>query len=533
MRPRERKLLIPNPDQTRAIAKLQQGDLTEIPFAVLLHALATQQRSAVLEIERKPATKSIVLERGMPVDCRSNLLHETLGRFMVMKGMLDEERYQDCTNKSISVGLPLGEVLILEGLITGSDLYKTLQQNLAKKLLDGFTWRSGTFRVLPDPPKVESPLKVNTPQLVVTGISKFALDDEVNEAVGPLVGKKLFMHPAPPYPLDEIHFSDQQKQLTGLLAGGKRIDEMAAETTIPFDRIMRLLYSLAILGIVVPEEWLPEGAAPEPPAPEPVPEPEPRPAPTPAPTPVDQAGVAKKRDEVLEAYLKHRKQDSFDLLGLGESAKMEEIQEKYLGFSRRFAPWTFDTPELRSLTEKAEDMFLAGGMAFGELCDAERRNALIQRRENLRSEQQKKPDPNRFAIKSELLDSERQFKKGKALMQAGQYREAFMQLKFAYDCDPQNSTYRAELAYCRFLESPHAEAQHSLSELRETMRIDPKCGLAYLYGGDIHRRLGNFEPAESYLQKALKMMSPDRRPIESLKALQAQMRKSKKSFLGR
>jgi len=522
--------LIPNPDQLQAIAKLQHGDLAEIPFAVVLHALSIGERSVVLEIERKPMKKDIVLEKGVPVDCRSNLWHETLGRFMVSRSMLSEDDFQRCTNKSISLGLPFGETMILEGLISASELYKILQQNLAKKLLDGFTWRTGTFRVLADPPKVESPLKVKTPQLVVTGISKFALDDEVNAAVGPLVGRRLFVHPSPPYPLQEIYLTEQQRKLTRFLAGGKRIDELAAETTIPFDQIMRLLYSLAILGIVVPEDWLPAdallaaaAARPEPPE---------APAPSPAMEPPVGVDPEKRQDEVLEAYLKYRKQDAFDLLGLQESATLEAIQEGFLRFSRRFAPWSFETPELATLREKAEDLFVAGGMAFGELCDVERRNALIQRRANLRAQREKTPEADRFAIKSDLLDSELQFKKGKALMNAGRYREALMQLQFAYDCDPQNSTYRAELAYCRFLEMPTAEAKNSLAELKETMRIDPKSGLAVFYSGEIHGELGEIDEAEEHLQRAIRMMSPDRRPIEALKALQA--RKSKKrSFLGR
>ncbi len=516
--------MIPNADQLRTIARLQHGDLAEIPFAVLLYALAVHQRSGVLEIERKPLRKEIILEDGVPVDCRSNLLHETLGRFMVTQEVLTEEQAQICLAKSATRGLPLGEVMILEGLISASDLYKVLQQNLAKKLLDGFTWRSGSFRLLPELPEVDSPLKVNAPQLVLTGISKFALDQEVNEAVGPLVGKTLYVHPSPPYPLDELHLTNEQKQLTTLVEGGKRVDELAATTTIPFDKIMRLLYSLAIIGIVVPEEQMPATPAAAPtPTPEPAPVPE-----APAAAVAEAVDPTEVRNAVMEAYLKYRKQDAFDLLGVPETASLVDIQQHYLDFSRRFAPWSFTTPPLESLAEKAEDLFLAGGMAMGELCDVERRNALIARRRTLREEQEKGPDPERFAIKSELLDSEVQFKKGKALMEVEKFHEARQQLQFAYDCDPQNSIYRAELAYCRYMDVPSVETEKSLNSLRETIRIDPQCGLAFLYAGEIHRELGNVERAEYYLQKAIKMMMPDRRPIEALKALQSKSKKKRR-----
>ena len=511
--------MIPNADQLAAISHMREGSLAEIPFAVLLQALAVHRCSVVLEIERKPLKKEIFLEEGVPVDCRSNLLHETLGRFMVARGDISEETYQDCLAKSAGRGLQFGEVLILEGLITASQLYKILQQNLAKKLLDGFTWRSGDFRLLQELPKVESTLKVNAAQLVVTGISKFALDEEVNAAVGPLVGKRLFIHPDPPWSLDEIRLSPTERRLTGLLFSGKRIDEMAAETTVPFDKIMRLLYALTVIGIVVPEAWMPEGvAAPQPPEPPP-PEEEPEENDLPA-VEIDEVELERESNEVMEAFLQHRRQDAFDLLGIGEKARMAQIERKFIEFSRRFAPWRFESPGRKDLVEKAEALFLAGGRAFGELADGERRNILIARRRTLREEASRKPKPDRFAIKSELLDPEVQYAKGKALMEAGDYQEAVRQLEFAYDCDPQNSAYRAELAYCRFLIAPRQEGDRSLEELREALRIDPQCGLAVYYTGMLYGELGELEEAESHLQRSIRMLMPDRRPIEGLKALQ-------------
>lgn len=512
--------MIPNPDQLEAISHMREGSLAEIPFAVLLQALAVHERSAVLEIVRKPLKKEIFLEKGVPVDCRSNLLHETLGRFMVARGDISEEIYQETLTQSAAKGLKFGEVLILDGRITASELYKVLQQNLAKKLLDGFTWRSGDFRLLPEPPKMESTLKVNTAQLVVTGITKFALEEEVNGAVGPLVGKRLFVHPNPPCALDELRMSAMQRRLTGLLMrGGKRIDELAAETTVPFGKIMRLLYSLAVIGIVVPREQMPEVAEGEAPRPVTVDEPAKEQEDLP-PVEIDEEEIEEQRNEVMKAYLQHRRQDAFDLLEVSEEAPMTQIERKYLDFSRRFAPWNFEAPGLWDLVEKAEELFLAGGRAFGELTDAEKRNTLVVRRRNLREEAARTPARDRFAIKSQLLDPEVQYAKGHTLMHAGKYGEAAQQLQFAYDCDPQNSTYRSELAYCRFLMAPNREAETAVDELKEALRIDPKCGLAVYYTGMIYGRIGSLKAAEEHLQRSIKMLMPDRRPIEALKKLQ-------------
>jgi tetratricopeptide (TPR) repeat protein len=175
------------------------------------------------------------------------------------------------------------------------------------------------------------------------------------------------------------------------------------------------------------------------------------------------------------------------------------------------------------MAERGHDLFLAGARAYGELADREQRDTLLFRRKTLRDERAKKPAAS-FAIKTDLLDSEAQYKRGKALLEAGKPKDALMLLEFAADCDPQNGIYAAETAWCRFLVSS-AHAGRSLRELSETLRRDPNCGLAELYAGEIHRLLGAPDQAEPHLRRAIKLMSPDRRPIDALKALSTERKR--------
>lgn len=521
--------MIPTVQQPE-IPERREGNLQQTPFAALLVPLALQKQTQVLEIRRGAVWKKIILEEGVPVDCRSNLSHETLGRYMVLEGKLSEEDFTACLSKSAARGIPLGEVLLEQGLTSAVELFKILQQNLAKKLLDVFTWREGEYRLLDESPVVDSSLKVKVPQLVLTGLTKFAPQEEVDMSVGPLVGKKLVIHPAPPFPLGEIRLNAAQGQLVEALRTGRRMGELAEATGLPFDEITRLIYALSVLGVLVPADTLPRemltatGSFPRPVlTPQPVPAPAPAPAPPPPAEAVSSADVEQRRNEIMQAYLSYRRQDAFDLLGVPEDASGPGVwEERFLDFARRFAPWTLDHPELATLTERARDLFLAGARAYAELADREQRNTLLFRRKTLREERAKKPAD--FAIKTDLLDSEAQYKKGKALMDAGKHREAILLLEFAADCDPTNGIYGAELAYCRFLLST-AHGPQALKDLQETMRRDPGCGLAAYYAGEIHRQLGNFDEAEPHLRKAIKLMSPDRRPIEALRLLSGERKR--------
>jgi hypothetical protein len=513
--------VIPTPERLQEIARLREGSLPEVSIAPLFLAHALHHHTLVLEVRRRQIWKRILFENGVPVDCRSNLAHETLGRYMVLEGRLSEEDFTACLSRSAARGVPFGEILVEAGLVTATDLFKILQQNLAKKLLDLFTWTEGEFHWLDEPPASESSLKVKVPQLILTGLTRCASQEEVDMAVGPLVGKKLILHPAPPFPLEELRLNPRQSLLAEALRPGRRMGELADMTKVSPEEIARLLYAFCTLGVTAPVESLPghlltaTGSVRLPAA-----------AFSTAPVATAEAAAAvappdleRRRNEIMQAYLAYRRQDSFDLLGAPEDGTPALFAEKFLDFARRYAPWGLEPPEL---AEKARDLFLAGARAYAELADSEQRGTLLFRRKTLREERARKPAAS-FAIKTDLLDSEAQYKKGKALMDGGKVREALMLLEFAADCDPQNSLYAAELAHCRFLTTT-AHADRALRELRETLRRDPNCGLAAFYAGEIHRQLGNREEAESHLRRAIKLMSPDRRPIDALKALSTDRR---------
>jgi hypothetical protein len=544
--------VIPTPEQLEEISRLREGTLQEVPFGALLLAFSSHRRTLLLEVRRKQISKKIVLEQGVPIDCRSNLVHETFSRYLVAEGKLAAEDFHVYLGESASRGVPFGEVLLEHDLITAEDLFRMLQQNLAKKLLDVFTWRDGEFRTHEEVPRPDSPLKIRVPQLVVTGITKFAPQEEVDAGVVPLVGKRLVLHPNPPFALDEIRLNPHQSQVAVALRSGWRIDELALGTGVPFEEITRLLYALAVLGVVITVDHPAARSAPRavqrPAAAAEAPSqpgsgiaapagPPPGPAPAAgaaavsgAPAGLTEAASAveaeaeRRRNEIMQVYLSYRRLDAFDLFGVDEEASPAAVEGKYLEFARRFAPWTMGGPELAGMEDKASDIFLAGARAYAELLDLEQRNTLLFRRRARREERDRRPPADLLAIKTDLLDPEVQYRKGRALADAGKFQEASVLLEFASDCDPQNGLYSAELAYCRFCLAP-GQGARALRELQETLRRDPDCGLAVFYTGEVHRQLGDRAEAETMLRRAIKMMAPDRRPIEALKLLAAEKRR--------
>jgi hypothetical protein len=512
-------------------AAAQSGDLGDVPVAPLLCAFAAAGSTVVIELEHRQVRKSVVLEHGVPVDCRSNLVHETLGRFLVAQNKLDAQALSGCLAEAAARDLPLGEVLLERGLVQPVDLYRLLQQNLAKKLLDLFAWTDGTFRVSPEVPVVRSALRVRVPQLVLTGITRFAPQEQINGATAALVGERLGVHPAPPFEVGELRLSPLQSRVLEALRRGGRLDELAAAAEAPAEELSRVVVGFMALGIALPATEAQRLRAKAPvaqvvPAPASV---APEAAPTPSASPPEAVAgalapalVAALGNDIMQAFLRYRAQDAFDFLGLPEDATPLAIENRYLELAARWAGERFVAAELTAFAERARDLFLAAARAYAELASTEQRSALLFRRRTLREQAGRRPAQH--AIRTDLLDPEVQFRKGKEFVAGGRLREAVAQFEFAADCDPQNGLYRAELTWTRYQLSP-TSAPKLLGDLEEAVRADPECGLASYYAGMLAAETGNFDRAESHLRVASRRMTPDRRPIEALKSLAAKRRR--------
>jgi hypothetical protein len=526
--------VFPDRSNLAELASLVQVRLDQTPFPLLLLAHHAIESTGMLVAKRGPIEKRVLLDQGVPVDCRSNLVHETLSRFLVAAGRLSDADANELLGRSVAQGRLLGDLLVAEGKIEAADLQRLLQQSLARKLFDLFTWKDGEIRFEAAAVPSAAALKVKVARLVLTGVERFVPQEVVDRAVGPLAGTLVVADPAAGAQRDELRPNEKEQALLAALARPQRIEELVAQLGSPVEELARQLWALALLGIVVPADRLASGALPKPAPPQAPPPPPPAPivpappAPVPAP-PAPGLGaddLRRIREQVRHAYATFRRQDAFDLLGAGEDATALEIRDRLFAYAKRFAPWRFEAPELRSLAEEAKELFAAGAIAYGKLADLHAREAMRAERRRAREEARREASAAYFRIETDLLDASVQFEKGLALRQARKLPQALQQFEFAADCDPQNGTYLAEAAYCRFLLAPSTNGARALADLAEAQRIDPESAAACLYAGEIAAQLGRLAEAERHYRKAAKLLGPDdRRALDALRDLAKRKKK--------
>lgn len=513
---------VPSREQLDALLLRREGELRDAPYRLLLLAIALREKSAVLTLRRGPLEKEVFFDAGVAVDCQSNIATETLGRFLVSSGRLPENDFREALSTSAARGMHIEEVLTERNLISATELYRALQQNLGRKLLEPFNWTSGSWRISYDVPPVESALRVRVPQLLVTGIAKIEPPETIEEAIAEVGAQKLSLGAAPLFDPLELRLSSDQQRILEVLRRGATIDDLRSASQ-SIEDLHRFVYALLLAGVAAPGEAATVAAPPvaRPQAPVPffeldLPQEEARrPAPpvaTAAPqtaTPLSAAPAnVSTSDEVLATWLACRRKDSFELLGVEPTSGAMDITRAFLDASERFRPTLFD--ERDGLREKAQEVFLAMARAYAELADPVRRQALIDRRNQKKElgESKRIADAQvaraAAAPRRTVIDPEDLHRQGRAAAAAGKLREALGFFEMAADCDAQNGTYAAEVAYTRFqlMISPAAT---TLKLLKNAIRIDPRCAVAYLYAGKVQEALGNNLEAQAYLGRATKL----------------------------
>ncbi|BDG04684.1 DUF4388 domain-containing protein [Anaeromyxobacter oryzae] len=539
------------PPPAEVLAK-REGAIADTPLPLLLQAIFAAGRTVTLDLRLRGLEKRIQFEDGSPVACRSNLLHETLGKFLVSKGKLTEDEHQQALQDSVRTGKRIGELLVTQAKVSAFELYKLMQANLALRILDAFRWADATWRLHGDSEPAELALRMNPAQLVLTGCAGFVPFDVVAMQLAFTDGQRFALVPRPPHALSELKLSTREAKLVQVLRRRPTFDEAVSASGMEVEEAMRRIYALAVLGVVAFAEAVPEEAGPGASA-TPVPEPEreplspargPRPmAPGPGPVAPHPDGATSSRpsaapdalpeesdalrDALVSAYLDHRAKDPFDLLGVADDVSAADARRVFLDLADRFSPLRFRSPDLR---EKAEALLAARARAFGALADADQAALWRKRRAAAAEKVRGAARPSaaeQFRISTSLLDAAAQFAEGLRRLEAGNARGALEYFQYAADIEPR-TLHRAHLAWARFLVDPARHARLALQELAEAARTDPGCGPAHFFAAQIHRAEGRLAEAEDAYRRAFKADPSDRRAqelaLEMLRARRANAR---------
>ncbi len=141
--------------------------------SALVRTLVTR-RTGLWLCEQGGVRKEVYTKLGVPAFVTSNLAGELLGEYLVKKRVINRSELDMALAVMPRFEGKLGDTLVALGLVEPLELFQHIAEQVREKLLDLFTWTSGTanFYEGVDPPSSGFPLRLDAWEILDRGLQR-------------------------------------------------------------------------------------------------------------------------------------------------------------------------------------------------------------------------------------------------------------------------------------------------------------------------------------------------------------------------
>ena len=220
------------------------GDLAAFAIADVIGFVHQARLSGLLTVSAHGLDRAIAFKDGEVRGAQSEATGERIGEVAVRLGYVTEERL-GAAGPAIR---PLGRALVEEGLISASDLWKCLHEQVAAVFHAILLTHDGVFALVDDDAlEFGTPLSVNTQSLLMDGIRRI---DEMSLFQARIPGPQAYLRRREPKV--PITLKPLEGQLLALVDGRRTVAQIAAGAHLNEFEATKVLYHLAEAGYVEP-----------------------------------------------------------------------------------------------------------------------------------------------------------------------------------------------------------------------------------------------------------------------------------------
>ena len=149
-------------------------DFEDGGFVTALARTLVTRRTGLWLCEQGGVRKEVYTKQGIPAFVTSNLAGELLGEYLVKKRVINRSELDMALAVMPRFEGKLGDTLVALGLVEPLELFQHIAEQVREKLLDLFTWTSGTatFYEGVDPPSSGFPLRLDAWEILDQGIQR-------------------------------------------------------------------------------------------------------------------------------------------------------------------------------------------------------------------------------------------------------------------------------------------------------------------------------------------------------------------------
>jgi len=470
------------PGETEPAQLMQlQGKLEDTSFPQLLHNLYILKSTGLLQVERGSLKKVVYVKEGYPIFARSNLVRECLGQMLVEDGVISAEQCDESLRRVKEGGRLQGTVLIEMELLTPHQLHEVLHQQVTEKLLEIFSWTEGDYKFIQgsDFKKGVTSIRLSPAALIYQGIRRHYTSARLTKLLAPSRHRYLAQSEHPHYRFQDIGFANRDQKVFALCRGDLTLAEILERFPLAKMETEQLLAALLVSEMVEGHDApisSGETADDHPPL---------------------SADASKLREELLEDYQRLIGLDYFKLLGVDANQSKAQMRKAYFALAKRYHPDQFLQQNLPDeLKHKLSQLFQRIGEAYETLSNPSRLKAYQER---LKGETGEKPKIE------DVLKAETAFQKGRFLLRARNYAEAFKQLSICFELSPEEPEYLTHYAWALSRNQPgNAAIQETAKQhLLHSVHLNSSLDLSHLYLGYLLKDEGKQREAEKRFELAI------------------------------
>ena len=151
-----------------------RGNLKHYRLPDVLTGISRSKKTGIIEITSGSTVKKIYIEKGDKIFAASNNEDDRLGEYLLKKGTITIEEFEQASYLIAKNGDRLGKVLIDLAYLTPTELFQAVQDQIEEIILSLFSIEEGTFEFKegPLPTNEVITLKISSANLIFKGIKK-------------------------------------------------------------------------------------------------------------------------------------------------------------------------------------------------------------------------------------------------------------------------------------------------------------------------------------------------------------------------
>lgn len=244
----------PNLPQTPGAGKLRRelkGDLKDVALATILTTVKERKLTGELMFSRGTDSVGLQLNNGEILFAHSNDPATRLGEWLLMKGKISVQQYEESVRILKETGKRQGTVLLELGYIPPIELERSVKQQVCDIVYGLFNWTSGEYRFTPQEHTEEViTLDISITELIIKGIDQSRNWPIVERSLKPFsdiyeINKRFDLHEA-----RRVRLSREEDSILHLVDGHNSVEQIMQRSPFSPYVTLRGMYAFKAAQVI-------------------------------------------------------------------------------------------------------------------------------------------------------------------------------------------------------------------------------------------------------------------------------------------